>query len=220
MTLLLVKESLKIRAGGAEKVFTTLLNAWVAEGKKIHLMTFDPPEGNSFYPLTPGIPWTTLHPKTYPQRLRLFPGDFLKRFFSVRAFLKELQPRGVIVFGDFMNVFISLVCKTLGIPVIISDRNNPCQKKLSPRWERLKKWTYPWAQRLVVMTEAQKTVYPPLLQTKISIIPNPVHPPRLSGQKNGFPPSPYILAIGKLMHQKGLDVLVRSAAPFLKQNPG
>ena len=53
MKITLVISSLN--AGGAERVITTLANAWAEQGKYVSLITFEKPGYQSFYPLNASI---------------------------------------------------------------------------------------------------------------------------------------------------------------------
>lgn len=221
MNIVMIKESLKIRAGGAERVFTTLANHLVLKNESVTLLTFDLEEGNSFYQLDSRLAWLRINRESRSPILRFLPGNFLKYFFKIRTEIKKISPEIVIVFGDFMNVFTILVCRSLNIPVIISDRNNPRNKKIKGRFAKMKRWVYPFASQMVVMTNAQKKCYDIKFQEKICVIPNPV----LKADKEHSVYSdvlyqkPIVLSIGKLLPQKGMDLLIQSFQSILKKFP-
>ena len=221
MKLLLLKESLKIQAGGAERVFSIIANNLAANGNEITILTFDKPEGSSFYPLDPKIKWILMNEQIIPSFFKkIVPSNFIRRIFVARKLISKKNFRSIIVLGDFMNIFSIILGKSLKIPVIISDRNNPKEKKLSRRFELFKKITYPLASSLVVMTDDQAKSYSKKMQKIITVIPNPVIKKDINtnSSKTLFEP-PFILAIGKLMHQKGLDLLIQAFSMIANKNP-
>lgn len=215
----MIKEKLSGPAGGAEKVFCLLLNNMVQKGHQVSLLTFDTPDDKPFYPLAEKIIWDRINNNSFQGLLKFVPSQFIKRFVSLRKKIKSLKPSVVIVFGDFMNVFVSLVGLTLKFPLILSDRNNPKLKKLPPRWEKLKKIAYFRCQSMVVMTEEHKKIFNLNIQKKITVIPNPVIKPTKSIEKSIEIERPYILSVAKLKKQKGLDILIKAFSKIEKKFP-
>jgi GalNAc-alpha-(1->4)-GalNAc-alpha-(1->3)-diNAcBac-PP-undecaprenol alpha-1,4-N-acetyl-D-galactosaminyltransferase len=115
------------------------------------------------------------------------------------------------------NVLAVVATKCVGIPVIISERNNPFQesKHLSKFWKVLRRLTYPRANYLVVQTNFIKKFYEKIIsQERLKIIPNPINVNFIdfgeSKREN------IILNVGRLTEQKNHQLLIRT---FSKINP-
>ena len=48
------------KAGGAERMICALADALVERGLRVHLVSWDPPDAQSFYPFNPAIRWSRL----------------------------------------------------------------------------------------------------------------------------------------------------------------
>ena len=77
------------------------------------------------------------------------------------------------------NILATLAAKRLGIPVIISERNNPFVQSASIGffWKVLRRLVYPMADILTVQTSRVKTFYSSFIkERKLVTIPNPINP--------------------------------------------
>src|SRR3546814_4589576 len=63
--------------------------------------------------------------------------ELLRKGFEVAS------PDLIVSFLTRTNIFSLLAARKLGIPVIVSERNNPAMQTVGPFWSRLRKWTYP-----------------------------------------------------------------------------
>jgi glycosyltransferase involved in cell wall biosynthesis len=122
---------------------------------------------------------------------------------------------------DTMNVTAIVSCMGLGIPVIVSERNDPALHRLGCAKELLRDCLYKKAQLIVVQTERVARYFPKSLQPKMRIIPNPVPPapaearPDRSNQKGRL----RLIAIGRLESHKGFDRLIEAFARLAPQQP-
>ncbi|WP_455219353.1 glycosyltransferase [Kaarinaea lacus] len=76
------------------------------------------------------------------------------------------------------------------------------------------KYLYRLANRLIVLTDEMKNEFVelcPHLESKIIVINNGVNPERILNQHQDMPdtlPENYIVTVGRLVHEKGLDILI------------
>jgi glycosyltransferase involved in cell wall biosynthesis len=122
----------------------------------------------------------------------------------------------VIAFLVKVNVMMALATRGLGVPLILSERNNPERQEVDPLWSWLRAGTYPLAERVVTPSRGVLACFPPAVQRRGRIIPNPVDPLPL-------PPSPSqsrrIVAVGRLVPQKGFDLVLRAFAAIAPERP-
>ena len=129
----------------------------------------------------------------------------------LRATLKRLDAHHVASFLPVPNVLFLLA--SIGLPVkkIVCERNNPyLQQDLNPAWKVLRRLCYPLADKITVNSEAAEE-FCKLFRKRTDVI-------RISN-----PPMPYlepvdalanriILYAGRIVHQKGIDILLAAAS--------
>lgn len=210
MNVTLVISSLN--AGGAERVITTLANAWVEQGDNVSLITFEYQGYRPFYAINPKIKLYNLDLliRNIPNPIvKIFKA--LKRFWMLRQAFKKQQPHCIISFLDTVNITTIISAIGLNIPVIISERVDPHYHAIGSLKNFLRKITYPFARHIVVQTKQIQNYFPQKLHKRISIIPNPVLLPT-----TGLPlpaidfERKKIIAIGRLEIQKGFDLLLQA----------
>jgi GalNAc-alpha-(1->4)-GalNAc-alpha-(1->3)-diNAcBac-PP-undecaprenol alpha-1,4-N-acetyl-D-galactosaminyltransferase len=112
-----------------------------------------------------------------------------------------------------MNVYVLLACVGLPVPVIISERIDPRFWKLGAAFDMIRRLIYSRAAALVVQT---KSVIPwaekHIGRGKIWVIPNPVRPLAVSSGVDSGPRKPQIVAMGRMVEQKGFDLLLGAFA--------
>jgi glycosyltransferase involved in cell wall biosynthesis len=119
-----------------------------------------------------------------------------------------------------INVLVLLATRGLQVPILVSERIDPQMHSIGLFWTKLRQLTYPLADRVVVQTEKAQNYFPAKLQKKIIIVPNPVVlptpasqlSPNLSGQHS-------LIAIGRLVPQKGFDLLLTALAKLKDRYP-
>lgn len=190
-------------AGGAERVISIMANHWSSAETPTCLVTWAPDP--SFYSLHKDVEHIKLsmnEVSTNPFQAVL---NNSRRMMALRRIVKSKRPRAVISFMNKNNVRTLLACKGLGIPVVVSERNETTFDPLSLSWRRLVRLTYPWASRIVVQSERAKTQMPS--SWPITVIPNPIPkaPPRSADLSTNHH---VVIAMGRLDHQKGFDLLI------------
>ena len=104
-----------------------------------------------------------------------------------------------------MNILTLLLSRGLNVPVIVSERNHPLYLKLSPPFEKLRQWTYPWADQIVVQT--QKVFEDMPWKEQMVVIPNPVQIP--DSFKENYENSEHWITVGRLDPQKNHSFLIK-----------
>jgi glycosyltransferase involved in cell wall biosynthesis len=203
-------------AGGAERVIVTLANAWAARGWQVALITFEPPGTEPYYSVDPrvalhqlGVP-SVGHPRWRAIR------QGLRRVRALRHALRTASPDLVISFLAKINVLTMLASRGLAIPVVVSERNNPEQQRFRGTWSWLRQRLYGTAWCVVTPSRGVLASFPMKIRMRGRVIPNPVDlVPAASAQ----PGTGRLVAVGRLVHQKGFDLLLQAFARLAPDHP-
>jgi glycosyltransferase involved in cell wall biosynthesis len=132
---------------------------------------------------------------------------YIRRIRKLRAILIKARPDAVLSFIDISNVMTLLACVGLGLRVIVSERVNAAGNECIPwAWRVLRIATYRRADAVVAQTPDAARWIARLCGVKAIAIPNPLRAlPDTAGPRESM-----ILAVGRLTHQKGFDLLVRA----------
>ncbi len=206
-----------LNAGGAERVASTLANAWSIKGYEVILVPcYSQGSGQSFYPLN-------AHIKVDWLSQRLSKNPLLARVtkpFILRKVIKEYQPDVVVSFLTNVNVMALLAHKGLSCPIIVCERSDPSFQQISSSLKRLRQLTYPWADVVMLQTEQSAKRFQQELPRlkKISVIPNPL-PSALKKLSPTVKNQKVVVAMGRLVASKQFDVLIKNFATIAKQFP-
>ncbi len=209
-------------SGGAERVMAQLCNGLAERNHDTTLVTFAPASETPFHQLSEAVRLTQLGmPRGRHLLYRLLRlGDFLIKF---RSAMRTLKPDVVISFIDLTNMFVVLTTAGLGVPVIVTERVDPGPYAHRLPWlaRPLRRMTYPRAARIVVQTARAAEFFRDHPASKLVTIPNPV-PPAAATARSDLPSADgwfRIIAIGRLDHQKGFDLLIESFANLAARFP-
>lgn len=140
-----------LRGGGAERVLSSLANAWAERGHVVTFLTFDS-EGPVAFALSSAI-------KFHPLPLLCASGCLLaglisnvRRLRILRAAIRESNPHVVVSFVTCSNVLSIVASSGLHVPVIVSERSDPLHFETGLVWRLLRTITYPYARAVVCLT--------------------------------------------------------------------
>ena len=90
--------------------------------------------------------------------------------------------------------------------------NPPVQYPIGKLWNTLRYWTYPWTTGFVVQSQDVLTYFSVVVQKKEHVIPNPLVLPPDSGEVEANRMTQTVIAMGRLVKQKGFDLLLKAFA--------
>ena len=204
-----------LNSGGAERVLSTLSNEF-SNKHRVVIITLT--ACTPFYPLADNIEVVSCQ-QQQAQSANPFQAirSNYRLYKKIKSYLKEYAVDVCIAFMTSANILATLASRNYGIPVIISERNNPNLEDhlISGYWKFIRKKVYPRATKIVVQTSPIKTYYEKFIPPgKLKTIPNPLNP--------DFESTPVlkkeniVINVGRLADQKGQDTLIKA---FTKVSP-
>lgn len=217
MKLALVIASLN--AGGAERVASTLANAWTSASHSVSVITQCGADHVPFYKLVDPVALITLGGGAAGSSTASAARTALARVRELRKALKATSPEVVISFMDSANIIAAAACKGLPGAVIATEHCAPSVSAGSGLWNRARRWSYRRASVVVVPTAAAELYHRERGLRNVRHIPHPliVEDARPSDECR-WPP-PFLLAMGRLVPEKGFDVLIRAFGRLSREHP-
>lgn len=198
------------KAGGAERILTSLANALSKRGYIVHVISWDIASTSSFFPLEESITWHQLG----------FGMGLVNKVRRTFRLFKTLRKNSINVFIGFVmsgdkTVFAAV--KAAGIPLVVAERNAPSMYE--HRYSKFQRWQGFSLLRLANIITVQFpgfiNGYPTYLRKKIKVIPNPVENPKsqATSSKRGKNGHFTLLAVSRLDEiQKQLSCLLKAFA--------
>jgi glycosyltransferase involved in cell wall biosynthesis len=213
-----------MHSGGAERVTAHLANAWAERRWEVTLVTLAP-KTLDFYPLHPEIRRRALDLAGESATLFHALAANMQRVQALRRVLHELKPDAVLGMMTTAAVLAILAARGLGCRVIVSERTHPPMISLGWLWDTLRRFTYPWAFRVVMLTtEGLRWLESHIPNAKGVVIPNPVpfpllvSEPALAPERFIAPERKLLLAVGRMDEGKQFDRLLDSFAALASRH--
>jgi glycosyltransferase involved in cell wall biosynthesis len=209
-----------ISGGGAEGVLARMANYWAERAHEVTLITVGSAKDDIF-PLHPGIRRIGVGLMgDSPHVVAAWWNNF-RRLKYLRQAIKASRPDVVLSFIDKTNVLTLAASLGLGIPVIVSERNDPRHHDIGTVWARLRRLLYPQATAVVVQTDGVRIWAERFLKSHmVHVIPNAVSVPDAvrNGRTERKPPGWRVAAMGRFAPQKGFDVLLKAFAQCARKH--
>jgi glycosyltransferase involved in cell wall biosynthesis len=195
--------------GGAQRVAAHLVNAWIADGCRVHVITMRGPE-TDFFALPAGIRRHVIG--GVGQSANIWTGFVanVRRVRRLRRSLLDTGARTVISFLASTNVLVILATRGLGVHVVVSERNDPTRQDIGRPWQILRRALYRFADVVTANSHsalaAMKSYVP---RRKLAVIPNPVV---LPAELTNPAASHTILTVGRLVPHKEHALIIEALA--------
>lgn len=144
----------------------------------------------------------------------------LKRLRWFRNFVKQEKPDLILSFMEPYNLRVLFSTIGLGIPTVVSERNEPHAVNKYWLMDQFEKLVYGLADGIVVQTPTIQRFFDGRLASRTRVLYNPVDLPlEMVGKALDTPKKKRIVSVARLIPQKKHDVLIRAFAKFCKNRP-
>lgn len=199
-----------LKAGGAERVIAQLVKYLVKKDIICSIITIDNCE--VFYDLPSNVKIIAIGERTSIRYL-----DKFLRYKEVRRYIKELTPDIVLALPEEIGIFVIPTLFGTGIPVVVSERNNPWIMPWKKPTRILRKIFYPFSAGVIFQTKQAASYFSKCIREKSIVLPNPLDLKRI--------PQPFvgerrkeIVGVGRLVAQKNFPLLIKAFSEFHKNH--
>lgn len=220
MKITLVISSLS--CGGAERVLVLLSQGFIDKGHEVTVVTLDRKE-TDFYNLPVGTSRIALSliGKSYNSIHAIW--NNIYRLSRLRQAICSTQPDLVISFMAGTNILTILSLLKTGLPIIITEHCDPRLYSSGKIWNRFRHFIYPYADKIVSVSEGVNDAFNWLPIHKKSVIYNPFLPYKEDQSNIQLPPGidpekQWIMSMGRLTSQKGFDLLLSAFHKIAQQH--
>lgn len=195
--------------GGAERLVVDDINEMLKRGISVQLLTF---KEESSFSLASELRLGRQYWKTVPFKSLFYVSSWIKTY----KYIRKEKPDIVFSHLWFSNTIIRIICKIAGVKNVISFEHNIYDRVKTEKMYGLDRFLQKWCKKIVAVSSAVKD----------SLIKHGIEPERIAVINNGINISRYnikhsvsstsvsstfvFLTIGRLIYQKGMDILLQA----------
>ena len=200
-----------LSAGGAERVIAQLAQYMCEKEVQCEIITIDQKE--IFYPIPSEVKNYQIGKKSNNK----ISDKFLK-YWTLRSYIKLSKPDVVLAMPEEIGIYVIPALLGTGIPVVVSERNNPWVMPWKKVTRVMRKIFYPFAKGFVFQTKEAASFFSQSIRNRGVVLPNPLDLERI--------PEPFygerekeIVGVGRLEPQKNFSLLIKAFAKFHQTHP-
>lgn len=193
-----------LSGGGSERVMTLLANQFCQMGYNVTMVLLR--EKRKSYNVSENVKLVEFH---YVARNKV--GIALQRIVNLRKLMKYGNFDVVVSFMYDINLTTLIAGLGMDIPIFISERNDPQNRKTWKIYEIIEKFFYNKAAGLVLQTNLVKEYYSKKVKIPLRVIPNPI---KVEKKPYYGKREKRIVAVGRLREQKNFSMLLVAFEEF------
>lgn len=198
----------KMSGGGCERVIAQLLTCFARDGIECTLVTECGVP--SFYDLPESVRQIYL---TFDNTLKS--SKIPRAYRKLRKLVKQEKPDLVLALPEKVNVWTVLFLLGSGVPVVVSERNDPHRHPENKTKRLLRRLVYPFARGFIFQTQDAADYFPKSIRKRGVVLDNPLDTSRIPAPHEGARRK-VVAAAGRLHKQKNFELLIRAFARLYK----
>ncbi len=209
--------------GGAERVVVSLAEGFQLHGHQVTVIT-GTEKDTDFYQLPPGVKRIPLGIMGISKNPLDAIKSNLNRVFALRKAIELSEPDIVMAHLTETNILTVLATLKTKYPVLITEHCDPNLISYGRFWETLRRFVYPFATKLVSVSQGVEDYFSWLPKSKKEVIYNPFFVSKNASSEIEIPPGvdserKWIMSMGRLTNQKGFDILLKAFAKVASKYP-
>lgn len=210
-----------LNSGGAERIASTLCNAWSHRGDSVLLVPTFSGGGQPFYEMNDGVKVAYLSDLLVPSDRK--GKRYVERMLTLRRLVRDAEPDVVVSFLPNVNIAAMAASAFSGVPSVICERSDPSMMPLGRFWRTACNLFYRYADLLTVQTEAVRrsihTVYGGL--ERVAVVPNPLPERVLDYRADLCVPKArrVLLSLGRLSEEKRVGQIIDAFSELASDFP-
>jgi glycosyltransferase involved in cell wall biosynthesis len=212
-----------LSSGGAERVTILLAQAFLDKGYKVSIITLSTKD-NDFYTLPIGADRLSLGILGNSSNFLTAVINNLNRLSKLRQAILSTKPDVVISSLTETNILAIVSLLKTRIPIIATEH---CDPNLMPKgkiWEKLRRFSYPYANKIVSVSNGVDRGFEWLSENKRAVIYNPFLKLEDNYEQTELAIGAdleklWIMSMGRFTYQKGFDILLSAFAKIANRYP-
>lgn len=204
-----------LHKAGAERVACNLMTYLQSRGHEILLVTQHQDEDE--YALPAGIR-RELSDLTERETGKSRLLNFWHRYRKLQRIWQQERPQVILSFIGKNNVMALLTACPCHIPVVAAVRGTPALEYEGRGLKKAAFLTFPRAAGVILQTEESRDFFPPKVQKKVTILPNPLHEdflrPVYEGEREKT-----IVTVGRMDENKNQQMAIEAFAALAEEFP-